>query len=217
MKKIAVVLSGCGVNDGSEIYESVLTLLALQSAGVEVQCMAPDMEQMHVINHYSGQVAEGEVRNVLVESARLARGEIIDLKEANPEDYSGAIFPGGFGAAKNLCNFATKGADCSVNAVVRQFAGALHQQGKPLGFICIAPVLIPKILGANIHMTIGKDIEVSQAVTAMGGCHDNCEVDSFVVDEKNKVVSTPAFMLATNMLQAKSGIDKLVLKVLELR
>ncbi len=216
MKKIAVVLSGCGVFDGSEIYESVLTLLALQKAGVSVQCMAPNIDQMHVINHLTQTPMVTENRNVLIESARIARGEIIDIAEANPDDYLGCIFPGGFGAAKNLCNFAVEGSQCDINSEVKNFAKAIHSQGKPLGFICIAPVMIPKILGVKIKLTIGNDQETVNAVEAMGGCHIDCKVDSIVVDEGRKVVTTPAFMLAANMLEAEEGINKLVAEVIRL-
>ena len=136
MKKVAVILSGCGVYDGSEIYESVLTLLAIEQGGAGYQCMAPDIDQMHVIDHRSGDVMPDQQRNVLTEAARLARGEIINLAEANPADYDALIIPGGFGAAKNLSNFAVAGAAAVVNPDLINFARAIHGAGKPVGLIC---------------------------------------------------------------------------------
>lgn len=145
-KKVAVILSGCGVYDGSEIYETTLVLLALDKAGIPYQCMAPNVEQMHVINHMTGEEML-ESRNVLVESSRLARGEIIDLADANPDDYAGVIFPGGFGAAKNLSNFAVAGTDMQINEQVVEFTQLVHKQNKVIGLVCIAPAMAPKLFG----------------------------------------------------------------------
>ncbi len=215
MKKIAVILSGCGVFDGSEIYESVLTLLRIAQQGAEYQCMAPDIEQLHVINHFKGEVAEGESRNVLVEAARLARGDIIDLATANPADYDALIFPGGFGAAKNLSDFAVNGADATVNADVKSFAQAIHSAGKPVGLICIAPAMTPLIFGQGAICTIGTDSETAGAIEAMGGQHQNCTVGNIVIDQERNIVSTPAYMLAGSITEAASGINKLVDEVLQ--
>ena len=113
-KKIAVILSGCGVYDGAEVHESVITLLRLDQRGAQVQCFAPDIPQLHVVNHLTGEEMP-ESRNVLVESARIARGEVKDIKQANAEEFDALIVPGGFGAAKNLSAFDVKGAECSVN------------------------------------------------------------------------------------------------------
>jgi enhancing lycopene biosynthesis protein 2 len=216
MKKIAVLLSGCGVFDGSEIYESVLTLLRLSQLGAQTQCMAPDIPQMHVINHLKGEVSEHEQRNVLVEAARLARGEIMNLADANPADYDALIIPGGFGAAKNLCNFATKGADCDINPQVKAFAQAINQANKPVGLICIAPAMTPKIFGEGAICTIGNDTETAAAVTAMGGQHQNCSVSDIVIDPQRKIVTTPAYMLAGSIAEAATGINKLVDAVYEM-
>ena len=146
-KKIGVVLSGCGVYDGAEIHESVLTLLALDRRGASAVLCAPDTPQMHVVNHLSGQVEEGASRNVLVESARIARGAIRDLATVKADELDGLVLPGGFGAAKNLCDFAVKGADCSVHPEVARLVREVHAQGKPVGAVCIAPVLVAKVLG----------------------------------------------------------------------
>ena len=215
MKKVAVVLSGCGVFDGTEIHESVLTLLRLEQQGASYQCMAPNIDQLHVINHLKGEVAEGESRNVLVEAARIARGEIIDLATANPADYDALIIPGGFGAAKNLSNFAIKGPDCHVNTDLLAFAQAIHQANKPVGLICIAPAMTPLLFGEGATCTIGTDQETAAAIEAMGGQHTNCPVDDIVIDEQKKLITTPAYMLAGSIVEAASGINKLVDEVLK--
>ncbi len=215
MKKVAVVLSGCGVFDGAEIHESVLTLLRLEQQGASYQCMAPNIDQLHVINHLKGEVAEGESRNVLVEAARIARGEIIDLATANPADYDALIIPGGFGAAKNLSDFAVKGPDCHVNPDLLAFAQAIHQANKPVGLICIAPAMTPLLFGEGATCTIGTDQETAAAIEAMGGQHTNCLVDDIVIDEQRKLITTPAYMLAGSIIEAASGINKLVDEVLK--
>ncbi len=215
MTKIAVMLSGCGVYDGSEIYESVMTFLRLEQAGVEYQCMAPDIEQMHVINHLTGEEAAGESRNVLVEAARLARGAIINVADANPDDYAALIFPGGFGAAKNLSDFAVKGADLTVQPDVLSFAQAIHSAGKPVGLICIAPAMVPRIFGEGAECTIGNDAATAGAITSMGGVHRECPVDEMVIDARRRIVTTPAYMLAGSISEAAAGIWKLVDQVVE--
>lgn len=213
MKKIAVILSGCGVFDGAEIHESVLTLLALEQNHIEYQCFAPNIPQMHVINHLTGEVDTQDTRNVLQESARIARGNIKDLADALEMDFDAAILPGGFGAAKNLSDFAVKGSDCQVNPTLESFLKAMAQAKKPVGFICIAPAMIPLIYGNNCQVTIGNDADTAAAIEAMGAIHLECPVSDIVVDEANKVVSTPAYMLAGNISQAASGINKLVQKI----
>jgi len=216
MTKVAVILSGCGVFDGAEIYESVLTLLRIEQNNATYQCMAPNIEQMHVINHLKGEEAAGESRNVLVEAARIARGEILDLADANADDYDALIIPGGFGAAKNLCDFAVKGPECTLNADVAAFAQAIHAAGKPVGLICIAPAMTPLLFGEGTQCTIGTDADTAAAITAMGGDHKNCPVDEMVIDREKKVVTTPAYMLAESISEAASGINKLVDAVIEM-
>lgn len=214
-KKIAVMLAGCGVYDGSEIYESTLTLLALDQAGVKYQCMAPDIEQMHVINHLTGEES-GETRNVLVEAARLARGDIIDVEQAKPEDYDALIVPGGFGAAKNLSTFAVDGSNMTINDQVAAFAKAIHAQGKPVGLICIAPTMVPLLFGGGTECTIGNSADVAGAIETMGGKHVDCAVDQCHVDAEKKVVTTPAYMLAGRISEAAAGINQLVKAVLDM-
>jgi enhancing lycopene biosynthesis protein 2 len=213
-KKIAVVLSGCGVYDGAEIHESVLVLLRLAQLGVEVQCMAPNINQMHVVNHLTGEEMP-ETRNVLVEAARIARGNILDIAKAIPGDYDAVIFPGGFGAAKNLCDFAVKGPQMTLNADVAAFARGIQAAGKPVGLVCIAPAMAPLLFGEGTECTIGTDADTAQAIEAMGGKHKDCNVYQFVVDQEKNVFSTPAYMLAGNVAEAAEGISRLVEAVVE--
>ena len=216
MAKIGVLLSGCGVFDGAEIHESVLTLLALDRAGAEIVCMAPNMDQYHVINHLTQEVME-EKRNVLVESARIARGEIKDLKDVKATDLDGLIIPGGFGAAKNLSDFAVKGAEATVNPDVKRLIDEFVEAGKPVGALCIAPATLTKALSdKNPEVTIGNDEATAMAIEAMGGQHRTCAVDMIHFDEKNKIVTTPAYMLGPGIKEVAEGIRKLVDKVLEL-
>ncbi|ABE56894.1 ThiJ/PfpI [Shewanella denitrificans OS217] len=216
MKNVAVLLSGAGVFDGTEIHESVLTLLALSRAGAHYQCFAPDIEQMHVVNHLTGEVATNERRNVLVESARIARGEVLNAKSLDVSEYDALIIPGGFGAAKNLSNYAITGSDCTVNPIVAVFIREFALAAKPVGFICISPMIIPKIYGHGAKATIGTDSASAQAFSEMGGKHIDAKVDEIVVDEINKIVSTPAYMLAGSIAEAHTGIEKLVARVLEM-
>lgn len=213
MKKVAVVLSGCGVFDGAEIYESTLTLLRLDQLDVPYQCLAPNIEQMHVVNHLSGDPAAGESRNVLVEAARIARGDIKDLAEAKASDYSAVIFPGGFGAAKNLSNFAVKGPDAEVNSEVERFVKEAYQAKLPLGFMCIAPAVLGKIAqkaGIKTTLTLGSDAEWNSKLEAMGQQAVSCDAREVVVDEAHKLVTTPAYMVASRISEAAVGINKLV-------
>jgi len=215
MKKVGVVLSGCGVYDGAEIHESVLTLLALAKQGAEAVCFAPDINQVDVINHLSGEPMS-ETRNVLIEAARIARGNILPLAQANADELDALIVPGGFGAAKNLSTFASEGSECHVDSALQALAQRMHALGKPLGFMCIAPAMLPKIFDFPLRLTIGTDIDTAEAIEEMGGEHVPCPVDDIVVDEDNKIVTTPAYMVAQNIAEAATGIDKLVDRVLVL-
>ncbi|MFV3404912.1 isoprenoid biosynthesis glyoxalase ElbB [Pseudomonas sp. NY15463] len=214
-KKVAVILSGCGVYDGAEIHESVITLLRLDQRGAQVQCFAPNIAQMHVINHLTGEEMR-ESRNVLVESARIARGEVKDIREAKVEDFDALIVPGGFGAAKNLSNFAVEGDKCSVQPDVLALAQAFADARKPVGLICIAPALAAKIYGPGVVCTIGSDADTAAAVVKMGGTHEECDVHDIVEDTQRKLVTTPAYMEAKSISEAAGGIYKLVDRVLEL-
>ena len=216
MTKIGVMLAGCGVMDGSEIHESVLTLLALAREGAEAVCMAPDGEQHDVVNHLTGKPSP-EKRNILVESARIARGKIKNVKEVQAKDLDGLIFPGGYGAAKNLCTFAFDGPDCKVHPEVARLAREIQESGKPIGAICIAPALIAKIFEKkSVKLTIGSEAETAGAIQKMGNQHVICSVSQTCLDESHRLVSTPAYMLAKNIAEAYEGIEKLVSEVLRL-
>jgi enhancing lycopene biosynthesis protein 2 len=215
--RIGVVLSGCGVFDGTEIHEAVITLLALDRAGAEIVCMAPDVDQLHVVDHLRGDVARGEQRNVLVESARIARGNVVDIAAVDPDDLDALILPGGFGAAKNLSDFALKGAGCKVHPEVARVVTAVHAAGKPIGALCIAPAVLARLLGdERPHLTIGTDPGTAAALEAMGACHEACEARGTTVDRERLLVTTPAYMLAGSIAEAADGIEKLVGEVLEL-
>ncbi len=216
MKKVAVILSGCGVYDGSEIYESVLTLLAIEQNGASYRCFAPNIEQHHVINHLTGEASEGEHRNVLVESARIARGDIEDLAELQVEEFDALIVPGGFGAAKNLCNFALDSDNYNVNDQVLRACQGFAKADKPAGYMCIAPAMLPLIYPKGVQGTIGTDAGTASLIEAKGLIHHNCNVDDIVIDHALKLVTTPAYMLATSLNEAASGINKLVKSVLAL-
>ncbi|MFO7983577.1 MAG: isoprenoid biosynthesis glyoxalase ElbB [Desulfuromonadales bacterium] len=217
--KVGVILSGCGVYDGSEIHEAVITLLALERAGAQPVCMAPDMEQMHVVNHLTGEEMPGEKRNVLVEAARIARGDIHDIKKVQAGDLDALIMPGGFGAAKNLCDYAVKGADCDVNEDVARLVRDMHGAKKPIAAVCIAPVMVASILGddkISHKLTIGSDEDTAKALEAMGSNHVACPVREFVLDEENRLISTPAYMLAGNVSEAADGIERTVEALLDM-
>ena len=214
MKKVALVLAGCGVYDGSEIHEAVITLLNLQKNNAQVSFFAPDVMQMHTINHAEGK-EEASNRNVLVESARIARGNIAPLSQFDATEFDALVFPGGFGAAKNLSDFAVKGAEMSVNKDVENAISAMQKLGKKIGFICIAPVIAAKTIANGVKITIGNDPQVAQAINTMGAEHVNCTADSFVYDEKFNVYSTPAYMLAENTAQLDAGIGSMIAEMLK--
>lgn len=215
MKNVGVVLSGCGVFDGAEIHEAVLTLLALDRAGAQAVCFAPDKSQLHVINHLTGDEMP-ETRNVLVESARIARGSIQPLSQADASQLDALIVPGGFGAAKNLSSFASEGAECWIDKDLAKLTQQMYKANKPIGFMCISPALLPKLLDQQVRLTIGNDPDLGEVIDAMGGEPVICPVDDIVVDIENKVVTTPAYMLAKSIGEAAEGIDKLVSRVLDL-
>ncbi len=214
MKTVGVLLSGCGVYDGVEIHEAVLTLLALDKQGATILCMAPDMEQYHVVDHITGEATD-QKRNVLIESARVARGEIQDLKTIAASQLDALVIPGGFGAAKNLTNFAIKGKDAEAHPEVSRIINEMADAGKPIGAICISPAVVTAVLKhRHPEMTIGNDYETAEAIEAMGGVHMPCTVDQIHVDEKNKLVTTPAYMLGPGIKDVALGIERLVEKIL---
>lgn len=218
MVRAGVCLSGCGVFDGSEIHEAVLTLLALDQAGAEVICCAPNIVQARVVDHRTQSPAD-ETRNVLTESARIARGNIRDLAEVSAEELDALILPGGFGAALNLSTFATQGADCVVNPEVERLVGHMLEAQKPIGAMCIAPATLARAVANHQRrpeVTIGNDAGTAGAIEAMNARHVDCPVDDIVIDKKNRLVTTPAYMLGPGPAQVFKGIKKLVDEVLKM-
>lgn len=218
-RKVAVLLSGCGVFDGSEIHESVLTLLALDRAGAEALCCAPDVAQTEVVDHLRGRPAAGERRNVLVESARIARGAIRDAAGVGAGDADALILPGGFGAAKNLSDFAARGAEGSAQPEAARLIREFHAAGKPVGLACIAPAVGALALrgsGARPELTIGSDPGTAAALEAAGAAHVPHGVREAHVDRRNRIVSTPAYMCDARISEVAAGVDAMVGEVLAL-
>ncbi|MBX3385949.1 MAG: isoprenoid biosynthesis glyoxalase ElbB [Phycisphaeraceae bacterium] len=194
-RRIAVILSGCGVYDGSEIHEAVAVLYHLSVYGATAKCFAPDKPQMHVVNHLTGKPASDESRNVLVESARIARGDIQPLSELRAEDFDAVVLPGGFGAAKNLCDFATKGSDMHVDPQIEGVLRAFHAARKPIGACCIAPVIPARVFANSaVGVTIGNDTQTAQAIESWGARHLDRPVTQMALDTDNRVVTAPAYM-----------------------
>lgn len=219
MQSVGVVLAGCGVYDGSEIHEAVLTMLYLSQAGVDIQFFAPDMEQMHVVDHNRQQPICNQTRNVLVESARIARGAVTPLAQLDVSKLDALIFPGGFGAAKNLCTFAAAGLDSVVHPEVARVMQEAHAQHKVIGAICIAPVLLAQVFkdsAVRPRITIGNDAGVNQILTAWQAEPVDAMVSEVIIDEKNRFVTTPAYMLGQSISEIAVGIEKLVKAVLQL-
>jgi enhancing lycopene biosynthesis protein 2 len=212
--RIAVVLSGCGVFDGAEIQEAVLTLLAIDRQGADYQCFAPNIAQREVIDHCAGQ-ATGESRNVLVEAARIARGAIKDLAGFKSEDFDALVFPGGFGAAKNLSSFAVDGDQCTVEASVGRAIRCMHAAGKPIGALCIAPALLARALG-GVELTIGDDKDTAAALERMGARHRVTTHGEVIVDTAARVATTPCYMLDATVSQIADGASNVVRAVLDM-
>jgi len=216
MKKIAVLLSGCGVYDGTEIQEAVSVLIALDELGAAAVCVAPDMPQHHVVDHLTGDDM-GHARNVRVESARIARGAVLDLAEVKVAELDGLVIPGGFGAAKNLSNWAFAGPDCTVQPGVAALIQDMVAAGKPVAALCVAPVLLAKALsGMGITLTLGTpegaspyDIEGFHAgVASLGAKPVACELGEIAVDAAHKVVTTPCYMMDAGPAAILAGVRK---------
>ena len=206
--KIAVVLAGCGVMDGAEIHEAVMTLYAIDKNGGSYQIFAPNVAQHHVINHITGEVMK-ESRNVLTEAARIARGKIKALTDYRAEEFDALIFPGGFGVAKNLCTYAFDGPECHVDRVVEQAILATHRAGKPIGALCISPVLIAKVLG-DVTVTIGSDIGTAADIGKHGGKHENRQHGEVTIDRKNLIVTAPCYMLNASISEIAKDAEAVV-------
>ena len=213
MKKFAVVLSGCGVFDGAEIHEATLSMYAIKKQGAAYDVFAPDVKQHHVINHITGEEMN-ETRNVMVEAARIARGKIKPLSQFDPDAYDAILLPGGFGAAKNLCSFAFDGPDCKVDPDTEKALKGMHKAGKPIGALCISPVILAKVLD-NVKLTIGQDQGTAEAVTKMGATHLSTNHGEVVSDDKHKVFTTPCYMLDADIVQIGEGAENIVQAMLE--
>lgn len=214
-KRVAVVLAGSGRADGSEIHESVSVLTHLNRHAIAYQCFAPDKPQAEVVNHVTGKAEVGQTRNQMVEAARIARGEIKPIATLNAEDFDAIVFPGGFGAAKNLCTFAKDGANCTVDADVARVIRAFHAAGKPIGLACIAPVIAAKVLGIGgggpgCEVTIGSDAGTASAISAMGAKNIDKDVTQAHVDAKNRIVTTPAYMCDTGPWGVYQGVGAMI-------
>lgn len=214
MAKVGVVLSGCGVFDGAEIHEAVCTLLSLERHGANYRCLAPNRE-FDVVDHATHKPTR-EKRNVLTESARIARGEIDDLAKVKGTDYDAFVLPGGFGAAKNLCSFAVDGPECDVDAEVERVLTEAHAAGRPIGFMCIAPAVAARVFGGSLHprLTIGHDAGTGAGLEKLGARHVAVNASEIVADEGCRIVSTPAYMEAKGPAEVFEGVDKLVARVL---
>ena len=215
--KIAVLLSGCGVFDGAEIQEAVCTLLSIKSRGHEFQCFSMDKKQFHVINHFAGEPA-AEERNCLVESARISRGEILELCEYKAEDYDALVIPGGFGVAKNFFTYAIDGIDCKVDERIESAILQTYSAKKPIGAVCISPVLLVKIFQKKnipITVTVGEDSDLVAAVAKMGAIHKDCPVDSYIYDEQHKIITAPAYTSAKNVFDVYQSTEALITGILK--
>lgn len=215
MKKIAVILSGCGYLDGAEITESVSVLIALHQQGAQVRCFAPDME-ITVMNHLKGEPTT-EKRQVLTEAARICRGHIENITHLSTKDFDGLALPGGFGAAKNLSNWAQRGSQCEVHPEVARVLREFHEQSKPIAAACIAPTLLAKVLGSeHVTLTIGNDKATATEIEKTGARHVDCPVDDYVSDRETKVVTTPAYMY-DNATPAEvfKGISSMIQELVE--
>jgi enhancing lycopene biosynthesis protein 2 len=213
-KTFAVILCGCGHQDGSEIHEATLTLWAIHKSGADFQCFAPNITQHHVLNHLNGEEMP-EQRNVLIEAARIARDKIKDLAEFDAAAFDGLVIPGGVGAAKNLCTYAFDGPDCTINPDTAQAIQTMHQAGKPIGALCIAPVIVAKVL-EGVTVTAGQDAATAANIRAMGGSHAPTQQGEIAVDQANKIVTTPCYMLESRVDQIGEGAYNLIKAMLEL-
>ncbi len=216
MKRIGVVLCGCGAQDGSEIHEATLTIYFLDKLGARIEYFAPRKPQWHTVDHSTGKIQKEEHRQILEESARISRGEIKDLAQAEVNSLDGLIFPGGFGAAKNLCDFAFEKGNCQVDKEVERIIRAMHKAGKPQGFICITPVIAARVLGMfHPQLTIGSDSSTAQILEQWGAKHVISGVEEIIYDPQQKIASTAAYMLGPTISKIAIGIEKLVTQILE--
>ena len=213
MKKFAVILNGCGHLDGSEIHESVMTLLAIDRQECSYTIFAPDMPQYHVMNHLTRLPMEGE-RNMMVEAARIARGNIREISEYRPADFDALVIPGGFGVAKNLFTYAIDGVNAKVLDSVRKAIVDTHNARKPIGALCISPVLVTKVLG-DITVTVGSDPGTIADVEKMGASHVNTNITEVISDKQNLIFTTPCYMLDATIADIADSAENLISTMLE--
>jgi len=213
--KFAIILSGCGQHDGSETQETILTLLSLAQENISWEAFAPDIPQKQVINHRTRAREPQETRNVLTESARLVRGKIKPISEGKASAYDAIVLPGGMGAVTNLCNWADKGADFSFDPQVKTFLQEAIKTQKPIGCICIAPVMIPALV-SGATLTLGNDPNLAKDLQNLGCTHVNCSSSSIIIDPQHKLVTTPANMLSASIDEVYTGIHKLIKALAEL-
>lgn len=212
--KFAIILSGCGVYDGAEIHESTMTMLAIDKNGGTYDIFAPDVSQHHVINHLNGEEMD-EKRNVLIEAARIARGNIKPLNKYNPSDYDALILPGGFGVAKNLCTYAIDGVDFKIDTVVEKALKSTHEAGKPIGALCISPVLLAGIF-SEADLTIGKDKNTAADIEKLGSVHIEAGPGEVVIDNSNRIVTNPCYMLDSRISEIAEGAENVVKAIMEM-
>lgn len=212
--KFAIILSGCGVYDGAEIHESTMTMLAIDKNGGKYDIFAPDVSQHHVINHLNGEEMD-EKRNVLIEAARIARGDIKPLNKYNPSDYDALILPGGFGVAKNLCTYAIDGVDFKIDTVVEKALKSTHEAGKPIGALCISPVLLAGIF-SGADLTIGKDKNTAADIEKLGSVHIEAGPGEVVIDNSNRIVTNPCYMLDSRISEIAEGAENVVKAIMEM-
>ena len=213
-KRFAVILSGCGVFDGGEIHEATMTLYAIVRNNGEYQIFAPDMNQYHVINHITGEEMR-ETRNVLIESARIARGNIKPVTEFKSSDFDAVVFPGGFGVAKNLSDFAFKGENCTVNPDIEKIVTDMAGESKPIGALCISPAIMARILDKP-ELTIGNDESTAKALEKMGANHKTTGHGEVIIDKRFKLVTSPCYMLDADIVHIAEGADAVIKAILKL-
>ena len=210
MKNVAVILSGCGNRDGSELQETISLFYALDKRGIQYTCFAPD-GPLKVVSYTSVSGETGETRNIYAEAARVARGDIRPLAEFSVSDYDALALPGGLGAVRNLSTYAFNGSKMEVNPLVEQVIMSMHSAGKPICAMCIAPMLLAKVLGRfGVKLTFGDICAASKTAVALGAVHEVVEATGCCVDERNKVVTTPAYMVSTHISQIFDGANAMV-------
>jgi len=216
--RVGVVLSGCGVFDGSDITEAVSILIALDKHKARIICMAPNTAQSETINHTTKKT-DSQSRRVLEEAARIARGNIRDMATVRADELDALVFPGGYGAVKNLSTFATDGPNCKVNEQVERLLREMVKAKKPIGLACIAPVLAARVLGMaglKPKLTVGTDKGTADAINAMKGEHQNTGEIDICVDQANQLVTTPCYMNNVGPWVVYQGAEKMVDEVLRM-